>query len=178
MEPDSFSTLLNVCRTNLDLIIDLQNSFGALQEKIEGAEQKIEAISLQQNALADAFDGISNKKVPRISASAFGITTETVSDGSGDISDIEAAIYDARELAQSANQDTRRLTSAMEVHRFILLKLLNHLSKEAVASILDETEQYAQKRPGVEGPAIARLSGLELRAFHKELDEIRSLMKA
>lgn len=155
----------------IEILSDKEKEIDALKLRVEAAEQ-------QQSALADAFDGISNKKVPRISASSFGITTETVSDGSGDISDVEAAIYDARELAQSANQDTRRLTSAMEVHRFILIKLLNHLPQEAIASILDETEQYAKKRPGIEGPAIARLSGLELRAFHKELDEIRGLMKA
>ncbi|MCP1246836.1 hypothetical protein NKW54_12935 [Acetobacter cerevisiae] len=140
--------------------------------------------------MRNVVNSISNDKVPRITmrrlneALGDGVylstqTSEEIDDE--EISDVEAAIYDAKQFSESANQDTRRMKSAMETHRFILVKLLKHLDAETVLNILKETEGYALSFPESSNSAGgmragSRLSGLELRAYNKELDAIRSLL--
>lgn len=152
-------------------------------DRLSVMEKTIEEIRTVVNS-------ISNDKVPRITMrrlnEALGdgvyLSTQTSEEIDDDeISDVEAAIYEAKQFSESANQDTRRMKSAMETHRFILVKLLKYLDTETVSNILKETEGYALSVPtsGNDGGlrAGSRLSGLELRAFNKELDAIRSLIK-
>ncbi|ASC05008.1 hypothetical protein [Acetobacter pasteurianus] len=163
-----------------------------IADKITVLEQTVER-------LREIVNSISNDKVPRISMrrlnKALGehsILTTSISEKIDDdeISDIEAAIYDAQTFSERANQDTRRTKSAMEVHRVILAKLLKNLQPSDVSNILEETKAYASNFP--EDPinpdkiragsrqqvAGIGLDGLELRAFNKELDAITSLLKS
>ncbi|OAZ69035.1 hypothetical protein SRCM100623_02341 [Acetobacter pasteurianus] len=99
-----------------------------------------------------------------------------------DAEEIASTILDAKDSAKAAEQDTRRIKSAIEVHRFILVSLLKHLDASAVSNILKETAAYASSFPAdPQNPntlrAGSRLSGLELRAFNKELEAINALLK-
>lgn len=147
-------------------------------------EDRLSVLEKTIESLREVVNSISNDKVPRITMERLNeqisTTTHTLDDD--EISDVEAAIFDARDMAKSAEQDTRRLTSAMETHRFILVKLLKYLDTETVSNILKETEGYALSVPTSGNDtgglrAGSRLSGLELRAFNKELDAIRGLIE-
>lgn len=142
-------------------------------------EDRLSVLEKTIESLREVVNSISNDKVPRITMERLNeqisTTTHTLDDD--EISDVEAAIFDARDMAKSAEQDTRRLTSAMETHRFILVKLLKHLSPETISEILSEADAYAKSLPGETGRMSPRLSGLELRAFNKELDAIRGLIE-
>ncbi|MFT8440166.1 hypothetical protein [Acetobacter fabarum] len=142
-------------------------------------EDRLSVLEKTIESLREVVNSISNDKVPRITMERLNelMTSTTTTFDDDEISDVEAAIFDARDMAKSAEQDTRRLTCAMETHRFILVKLLKHLSPEKVAEILNETAAYSKGLPGEADRMSPRLSGLELRAFNKELDTIRSLME-
>lgn len=143
--------------------------------------ERLAALERQSQLLVDGFNAISNDKVPRISlrkleaisAHLSTISMDLVVDND-EISDIESAIYDAKNFSEKASQEVRRMRAALDVNRFLIIKLLLANPNESANEILGAAAEFID---GIDpGKIVRRYSGLEQRAAHKEIEEFQKIL--
>lgn len=145
--------------------------------------ERLTALERQTQLLVEGLNAVSNDKVPRMSLRKFEAISSMLSGTAMDaivdddeISDIEGAIYDAKKFSESANQEVRRMRAALDVNRFLIVKLLLANPLESANEILGSAAEFVD---GADTGAMARrYSGLELRAAHKELEAFKKILEA
>ncbi|MBF0869747.1 hypothetical protein [Gluconobacter japonicus] len=139
-------------------------------------EARLEALEEQVKLLVSGLNAISNDKIPRITVSEIeGATViDTIIDDDT-ISDVEAAISDAKRLSEKAQQDTRRLESSVRILRYISARLLEAAITLDPEDVLQEAESWINDA----GAGKIRIAaGLEERAALKEIEELRKIVSS
>lgn len=140
------------------------------------SEERLGALEDQVRLLVTGLNAISNDKVPRITLTKLaGATTTDESIDDDTISDVEAALNDAQRFSEKAVQDTRRLESSVRVLRFMVSRLLEAAITIDAEDVLLDAEKWID---GAGSGLIRSAPGLEERAAHKEIEEIRKLVSS
>jgi len=140
------------------------------------SEARLEALEEQVRLLVSGLNAISNHKIPRITVAEIegGTVTDTIIDDDT-ISDVEAAIHDAKRFSEKATQDTRRLESSVRVLRYISARLLEAAITLDAEDVFQEAESWINDA----GAGVIRVSaGLEERAALKEIEELRKIVSS